>query len=31
MEELSLEKQPVHLPVINFDTLIHQHTEEKRH
>ena len=31
MEEISLEKQPVHLPVINFDTLIRQHTEEKRH
>jgi len=31
MEELSLEKQPVHLPVINFDPLIHQHTVEKRH
>jgi len=31
METLSLEKQPTPLPVLNFDALITEHKEEKRH
>ena len=31
MAELTTEKQPVRLPVINFDTLVQAHKQEKRH